>query len=149
MTYLAGRVMRTHVRTVCFSAWFLMGTRLMQSYCLCVCVYILLPSPITFGLIAQFQQGGRASRGAAGPAGTLKSVGRVRLWVFTAAGAATAGVCMAQAGEQCRAAGNGAATVLLVDPHRAFCCSLFDTDTLTGEPPKPHLLLCFFLCKTG
>lgn len=74
MTYLAGRVMRTHVRTVCFSAWFLMGTRLMQSYCLCVCVYILLPSPITFGLIAQFQQGGRASRGAAGPAGTLKSV---------------------------------------------------------------------------
>lgn len=47
--------MRIHVRTVCFSAWFLMGTRLMQSYCLCICVYILLPSPITFGLVAQFQ----------------------------------------------------------------------------------------------
>lgn len=27
----------------------------MQSFCLCVCVYILLPSPITFELIAQFQ----------------------------------------------------------------------------------------------
>lgn len=27
----------------------------MQSCCLCGCVYILLPSPITFGLIAQFQ----------------------------------------------------------------------------------------------
>lgn len=137
MTYLAGRVMRTHVRTVCFSAWFLMGTRLMQSCCLCVCVYILLPSPITFGLVAQFQQGGRGSRGASGPAGILKSVEESE-----AAGVhCSKGLC----GSVRRAAGNGTATLLLVDPHSTFCCSFV---TLTAEPLKPRLLFCHFFCKT-
>lgn len=140
-TYLPGRVMRTHVRTVCFSAWFLMGTRLMQSYCLCVCVYILLPSPITFGLIAQFQQGGRGSRGASAPAGILKSVEESE-----AAGVhCSKGLCGSarRAVQSCRqwhshaAAGGSTQHVLLL---------LCDTDTLTAEPLKPQLLLCYFFC---
>lgn len=70
----------------------------MQSCCLCVCVYILLPSPITFGLIAQFLQGGRGSRSASGPAGILKSVEESE-----ATGAPCSKVCVAQPGEQRRA----------------------------------------------
>lgn len=89
--------MRSPARTVCFSAWFLMGTRLMQSFCLCVCVYILLPSPITFGLIAQFLQGGRGSRGASGAAGIFKSVEESEA---TGIHCSKAGVV--QPGEQCR-----------------------------------------------
>lgn len=127
MTQLPGRVMRTPVRTVCFSAWFLMGTGLMQSHCLCVCVYILLPSPITFGLIAQFQQRGRGSRAAAGPAGILKSVEESE---------ATGVHCRKSL---CGSAGRAGQS--------CCCCSLFDTDTLTGEP----LISCFasFSVKQG
>lgn len=43
MTYLLGSVMRIHVRTVCFSAWFLMGTRLMQSVSVHLCLH---PPPL-------------------------------------------------------------------------------------------------------
>lgn len=144
MTYLPGRVMRTHVRTVCFSAWFLMGTSLMQSCCLCVCVYILLPSPITFGLIAQFQQGGRGSRGASGPAGILKSAEESE-----AAGVhCSKGLCGSarRAGQRCRqwhshAAAGSTGHILLL---------LCDTGTLTAHPLKPLLLLChFFLQNEG
>lgn len=138
MTYLAGRVMRTHVRTVCFSAWFLMGTRLMQSYCLCVCVYILLPN--NFWTHCSTSTGGLEVPGAL--LVLLASIiSRVRLQVLTAAG-----VSMAQPGEQCRAAGNGTATVLLVHhtahstlhiPHCTSCCSFLTLLSLSS------LISCF------
>lgn len=126
-----------------------------------VCVSVSTSSsPITFGLIAQLQQGGRGSRGTSGPAGIYNQSRRVRLQVFTAAG-----VGVAQPGEQCRAAGNGTAMVLLVHPHCTFhtahstlhiphCTSHTAHPAapswhwhLTAEPLKPHLLLCYF-CKT-
>lgn len=197
--------MRIHVRTVCFSAWFLMGMRLMQSYCLCVCVYILLPSPITFGLIAQFQStlvGGRGSRGAAGPASVIKiSRGEwvyrcplclellqqefVRLQVWKCQNNRMVGSSLHKWPNLCKAllnsfprsqetelmanqaVGNAEtfsvleqswlpmsqSPLLVVGPHSTglssmSCPSLFDVESLTGEPLKPYCLLFFSSCKT-